>query len=162
MMKCPPCVSILTFTSTLEVDKRQVHTVKALQCWACMFRTVSARVPRTAFNMSGFIQPALLLDLLQKTSMVLMTDISCRDWSNVWPADPSWHHYNVKGSVRHHQGCAQRPKLILHSEWRRLCSHHFMMTLSSVDNLSLMMKTDVGFPARSRVSLQELLLLFTH
>ena len=34
--------------------------------WARMFRTVSARVPRTAFNMSGFIQPALLLDLLQK------------------------------------------------------------------------------------------------
>ena len=33
--------------------------------WARTFRTVSARVPRTAFNMSGFIQPALLLDLLQ-------------------------------------------------------------------------------------------------
>ena len=34
--------------------------------WASTFRTVSARVPRTAFNMSGFIQPAFLLDLLQK------------------------------------------------------------------------------------------------
>ena len=34
--------------------------------WARTFRTVSARVPRTAFNMSGFIQPALLLDLLHK------------------------------------------------------------------------------------------------
>ena len=34
--------------------------------WASTFRTVLARVPRTAFNMSGFIQPALLLNLLQK------------------------------------------------------------------------------------------------
>ena len=37
--------------------------------WARTFRSVSARVPRTAFNMCGFIQPGLLLELLQKADV---------------------------------------------------------------------------------------------
>ncbi len=37
--------------------------------WARTFRSVSARVPRTAFNMSGFIQPGLLLEQLQKSDV---------------------------------------------------------------------------------------------
>ena len=37
--------------------------------WAHTFRSVSARVPRTAFNMSGFIQPGLLLEQLQKADV---------------------------------------------------------------------------------------------
>lgn len=37
--------------------------------WSRTFRSVSARVPITAFNMSGFIQPGLLLDQLQKSDI---------------------------------------------------------------------------------------------
>lgn len=37
--------------------------------WSRTFRNVSARVPITAFNMSGFIQPGLLLDQLQKSDI---------------------------------------------------------------------------------------------
>ena len=37
--------------------------------WARTFHSVSACVPRTAFNMSGFIQPGLLLEQLQKADV---------------------------------------------------------------------------------------------
>ena len=37
--------------------------------WSRTFRSVSARVPHTAFNMSGFIQSGLLLELLQKADV---------------------------------------------------------------------------------------------
>ena len=35
--------------------------------WSRSFRSISARVPFTALNMSGFIQPAFLVEMLKKT-----------------------------------------------------------------------------------------------
>ena len=65
--------------------------------WARTFRKVSARVPHTAFNMSGFIQPALLLDLLErKTSMVSMTDNCLTVLQKLIQCMTSWPHLTLQ------------------------------------------------------------------
>ena len=47
-------------------DRRRIMEAAS---WSRSFRSVSARIPLTAFNMSGFIQPGLLLEQLQKSDV---------------------------------------------------------------------------------------------
>ena len=74
-MKCLRCMKNWTFTNMLGrsvlsgQDRSTLLKLYNGGSWSRTFRNVSARVPITAFNMSGFIQPGLLLDQLQKSDI---------------------------------------------------------------------------------------------
>jgi len=137
--------------------------------WAHTFRSVSARVPQTAFNKSGFIQPGLLLEQLQKADVDGFNDKQLFDC----PAeiDPMYNHLTplntndvtfkkVFETIMHmHMGPEE---IVYHlSDEGKSVFMPIMTTLSSIDAASLMMKTGGVSLVRQRVSLQELHLFFT-
>ena len=128
------------------------------------FHSLSGRVPRTPFNVSGFIQPGLLLEQLQKADIDGFNDRQLLDcpaeidpmYDQLTPLNTNGVTFKVFDTIMHILRGPNEIDVYHLNEKASLFSLPIMTT--SVDAASLMMKR-VSLE-RQRVSSQELHLFF--